>query len=86
MLWIRHWTVHREESKVLTYGFHSEFPGSFEISVRHHTPSIAGTCIRVRFDKGNTVLTNLDHLKRQLLAAGYDSFRRLRGRTDALAS
>jgi hypothetical protein len=86
MLWIRHWTVHPEESKILTYGFHSEFPSSLEISVRRHTPSTAGTDIRNSFDKGNTVLTNQDHLKRQPLAAGYDSFRMLRGRTDALAS
>src|SRR6266403_2563263 len=86
MLWIRHWIVYPEKSKILTYGFHSEFSGSFEIPVRSHAPSTAGTCIHNRFDKGNTVLTNLDHLKRQLLAAGYDSFHRLRGRTDALAS
>jgi hypothetical protein len=78
--------VHPEKSKILTYGFHSEFPSSFEISVRRHAPSTAGTCIRNRFDKGNTALTNPDHLRKQLLAAGYDSFRRLGGRTDALAS
>ncbi len=74
------------KSKILTYGFHSEFLGSFEIPVRCHAPSIAGTSIRNRFDKGNTALTNPDHLKKQLLAAEYDSFRRLRGRTDVLAS
>lgn len=54
--------------------------------MRCHAPSIAGTSIRNRFDKGNTALTNPDHLKKQLLAAEYDSFRRLRGRTDVLAS
>ena len=77
---------HPGKSKSLTYGFHSEFPSSFEISVRRHVPSTAGTSIHSGFDKGNTALTNPDHLERQLPAVGYHSFRRLGDRTDALAS
>jgi hypothetical protein len=73
------------KSKILTYGFHSEFPSSFEIS-ETSAPSTAGTCIRSGIDKGNTALTNPDHLKRQLPEVGYDSFRRLGDRTDVLAS
>jgi hypothetical protein len=41
---------------------------------------------RSGFDKGNAALTNPDHLEKQPLAAGYDSFRRQGDRTDVLAS
>jgi hypothetical protein len=37
-------------------------------------------------DRGNAARTDPDHLERQLREAGYDSFRRLGGRTGALAS